>query len=305
MRKAQTAFVAVAPIALQAHKTRLCNQVLRRNRLVTRRQTTLPRYHVIPVASAKPQQETDWNRLSIVENTLACEDHRYIVVNVGVMSERGSLCDSYRMPGMFVQMRPSAEIKPSFFAISSAPNTAGYFEFIVKESESTKEICAMKEGDKIEMSPVMGKGYPMSNLNLSKYDDDKKPEDILLFAAGTGIAPIRAAIESVLNGLDVRKRESVKLFYAARYPERMPLMDRFGMWEEDGVTVIPVMSQPDKSKQKWGGKTGYIQDVLKDIGVDRPKKTGALVCGMQGMTDDVKKILIDSGVPADRILFNF
>lgn len=251
------------------------------------------------------QQGTPWNRVRVVENSPECEDHRYIVVNVGVTAERGSLCDEYRVPGMFVQMRLSPEEKPSFFALACAPNIAGYFEFIIKETESTKSICAVKEGDQVEISPIMGKGFPMSKLNLAAYDEQNKPKDILLFATGSGIAPIRAAIEARLNGLQVAKRRSVKLFYGARYPERMACRSRFGMWEEDGVEIIPVMSKPEQAAETWTGRTGYVQHALKDIGVEHPSQTAALLCGLKGMTEDVRNILIDAGVPEDRILLNF
>eukprot|EP00178_Gracilaria_changii_P021272 TRINITY_DN63288_c0_g1_i1.p1 TRINITY_DN63288_c0_g1~~TRINITY_DN63288_c0_g1_i1.p1 ORF type:complete len:310 (-),score=41.92 TRINITY_DN63288_c0_g1_i1:585-1514(-) len=309
MHKAQSAFVTSAPVAIRRHAFSLCRALRPYTRLASpptiRPQTTLPLRRLNPVASVKPQQETPWNRVKVVENSFHCEAHRYIVVNVGVSGEKGTLIDSYRVPGMFVQMRASPEDKPSFFAISCAPNVAGYFEFLIKESENSQSICAIKEGGIVEMSPVMGKGFPMSRLNISDYDEGHKPKDILLFATGSGIAPIRAAIESPLNGLNVPLRRSVKLFYGARYPNRMPYMERFGMWQVDGVKIIPVMSRPEEAFDKWDGETGYIQDVLKNVSIDNPSETAALLCGVKGMTEDVTKLLIEAGVPENRILLNF
>ncbi|KAI0565952.1 Oxidoreductase NAD-binding [Gracilaria domingensis] len=309
MHKAQSAFVASTPVAIRKRAFSLCRALrpytLPPSHRTIRPQTTLPLRRLNPVASVKPQQETPWNRVKVVENSFNCEGHRYIVVNVGVSSEKGTLIDSYRVPGMFVQMRASPEEKPSFFAISCAPNVAGYFEFLVKESEYSKSICDVKEGNTVEMSPVMGKGFPMSKLNMADYDEEHKPKDILLFATGSGIAPIRAAIESPLNGLNVPLRRSVKLFYGARYPNRMPYMERFGMWQVDGVEIIPVMSRPQDAFDKWDGETGYIQDMLKKVGVDNPDQTAALLCGVKGMTEDVTSLLTEAGVPKDRILLNF
>lgn len=258
--------------------------------------------------AAQTQQQTEWNVVSIVENSVICEAHRYVVINVGTTGEKGSLSDSYRMPGMFVQIRQNDESKPGFFAISSAPTISGYFEFLIKESDSSAWLSNLGPGDSVQMSPVMGKGFPMSKLDLLSYPaipEEEKPYDILLFATGSGIAPIRASIESMLNGIMPKTRRSVKLFYGARYPERMAYMDRFKLWEEDGVEVIPVMSRSGESKAQWNGQTGYIQDALMDYGIDNPKQTAALLCGVRGMTEDVKRYLIEAGVSEDRILFNF
>lgn len=259
-------------------------------------------------ASAK-QMESEWNDVKVIENSEACENHRYVVIDVGTTAETGSLCDSFRVPGMYVKMRQDENNKPGFFAISCAPNIQGIFEFLIKETAQTEWISKLKPGDKVHMSPVMGKGFPIKDrLSLTPYPpvpEGELPRDVLLFATGSGIAPIRSAIESMLNGLNPRQRRSVKLYYGARYPRRMAYKDRFKLWESDHVQVIPVMSRPDQAEEKWTGCTGYIQDVLKEDGIAHPSQTGALLCGVQGMTDDVKSILLDAGVREDRILFNF
>eukprot|EP00188_Purpureofilum_apyrenoidigerum_P002790 Plantae.Rhodophyta-Purpureofilum_apyrenoidigerum.ctg2853.p1 GENE.Plantae.Rhodophyta-Purpureofilum_apyrenoidigerum.ctg2853~~Plantae.Rhodophyta-Purpureofilum_apyrenoidigerum.ctg2853.p1 ORF type:complete len:296 (+),score=49.56 Plantae.Rhodophyta-Purpureofilum_apyrenoidigerum.ctg2853:271-1158(+) len=248
--------------------------------------------------SMRTQQDTSWNRLKIVENSEACEEHRYIVIKVGITDSTGSLCDAYRTPGMFVQIRKPDMEKPGFFAISCAPNIQGYFEFLVKETPGSAWFTELKEDDEIEMSPVQGKGFQTSQ----KLQNCK---DIMLFATGSGIAPIRAAIESFLNGVNPVKRRSVKLYYGCRYPERMAYKDRFKLWRSDGVEVIPVMSQPDKGTEEWTGRTGYVQDALKEDGVPDPSSTGVLLCGVKGMVEDVKAYLTSQGVPEDQILLNF
>ena len=56
---------------------------------------------------------------------------------------------------------------------------------------------------------------------------------------------------------------------------------------------------------EWKGAVGYIQDKLREDTVKVPKNTGALLCGMRGMTDNVKELLLESGVFEGRVLFNF
>ena len=55
---------------------------------------------------------------------------------------------------------------------------------------------------------------------------------MLLFAAGSGISPIRSAIESgALDGKDCT------LYYGARDTTFMAYMDKFDEWEAKGVKV--------------------------------------------------------------------
>lgn len=255
-----------------------------------------------PRASAQSQQDIEWNQVTVTEISPACEDHFLLSVNVGVTFELGSLTDSYRVPGMFVQLRPTdAEargIRPGFFAISSPPTITGIFEFLIKQTDSTAWLSELKPGDVIESSPVMGKGFPFSKL-------EEAPQDVLLFATGSGIAPIRAAIESILNGIEPKLRRSVKLFYGARTPQRMAYMDRFEAWHGMNVTVIPVISQPEKASEPWSGHTGYVQAALAETRIGDPANTVALLCGVKPMAEEVKAMLLEVGVPEHHILFNF
>lgn len=314
MRRTCAAFVGalghpiLAPSSRGLVSARPCALVARRP---LRRPHSLaaarPRAHVVALA-AQTQQQTAWNVVSVLENSPVWEAHRYLVLDVGTTLEKGSLCDAYRVPGMYVQLRPGDDTKPAFLAISCAPNVQGVFEFLIKDSEATRWLAEVKPGDEVQVSPVGGNGFPTAKLDLLSYPptpEEDKPLDLLLFATGSGIAPIRAAIESMLNGLNIRQRRSVKLFYGAWYPERMAYMDRFALWKGDGVEVIPVMSRPDESKEPWTGRTGYVQDALKDIGVPHPRQTAALLCGKKEMTIEVKNYLLEQGVPEDRILFNF
>ncbi len=76
-----------------------------------------------------------------------------------------------------------------------------------------------------------------------------------------------------------------------------------------GVQVVPVVSQPDLpcviSGTVWNGRTGYVQNALEEDGVAIPRNSGALLCGVNGMCDSVRSMLLESGVFEGRILKNF
>ena len=83
----------------------------------------------------------------------------------------------------------------------------------------------------------------------------------------------------------------------------MSYQDKFDEWKAKGVTVTPVISQPDGTG--WEGATGYVQDVAAKKGIDDPKSTAILLCGMKGMAEGVKEMATEVGIPEDRVMANF
>lgn len=155
----------------------------------------------------------------------------------------------------------------------------------------------------------MGSGFPIRE-NLEGFKYDFPTQNLLLFATGSGIAPIRSAIES--NQLNIAKMNSggrtCTLYYGVRTPDDMPYVSKFPEWEAMGVQVVPVVSQPDLpcvSGAVWNGRTGYVQNALEEDGVAIPRNSGALLCGVNGMCDSVRSMLLDSGVFEGRIMKNF
>lgn len=206
--------------------------------------------------------------------------------------------EGYETPGQYVQIRQPGAEKAGFFAIASPPD-ATPFEFLIKEtppsdwSPGTGWLTGSKAGTPLEMSQVMGSGYKVAQL-LSDV------ERVLLFAAGSGISPIRSAIES-----GVLKGKEVELYYGAQTPAKMAYQAKFDEWKKLGVDVTPVVSQPDGTD--WDGMTGYVQDVAKEKGAasKNPEKTAVLMCGMKGMSEGVKKLCTDAGIDEARVLTNF
>jgi len=232
--------------------------------------------------------------------------------------------EGYLIPGQYVQMKPSIEDednKPIFLAIASPPptktdessiaeededdeyDTSTTMEFLIKKTDTNTWITSAPLGSPLAISQVMGTGFSIANdFDGLKYDFPC--QNILLFANGSGIAPIRAAIESgqlkIKNG-----GRSCRLYYGITSPSDMPYADRFARWEEAGVAVVPVVSRPEECKMVWPGRTGYVQSVLEEDGVPIPRNSGALVCGVRGMAESVRDVLGKSGVLEGRILTNF
>lgn len=263
--------------------------------------TVAPQY--VPTKTASTSQlymgwgpDPIWTSSEITSSEMGNLSKESQTVTVSVPLETA---EEFKVGGQYVQIRPNEDTKPLFLAISSPPDAENArFEFLIKK---TDDNSWMTDGSAsgLEISQVLGGGFPVKEeLDGIKYDFPC--QNILLFAAGSGIAPIRSAIES--GDLQTSGARTARLYYGARSEDDLCFVDKFPLWEKSGVEVVPVLSQPSES---WQGRTGYVQNALEEDGVPVPRNTGALMCGMKGMTEAVTDILTKAGTFEGRILTNF
>jgi len=244
-----------------------------------------------------------WSTATVTSNEKACQSGACVSINISVPPETAA---AYEIPGQYVQVRLNdEETKPLFLAIASPPDKENAsFEFLVKKTEGNEWITSATPGTTVEVSQVLGNGFPMEE-NLEGFKYDFPTQNVLLFAAGSGIAPIKAAMESGQLGVAASGSaggRTARLYYGVQNPDEICFVDRFGAWEQQGFQVVPVLSQPPSD---WEGRTGYVQAALEEDGVPIPRNSGALLCGMKGMFESVKDILTKAGVFKGRVLTNF
>lgn len=117
--------------------------------------------------------------------------------------------------------------------------------------------------------------------------------DLYFLATGTGIAPVKAMLESIIHLPSEKKPKAVTVFWGGRKPNDF----YFNLADIPGDhTFIPVLSRLDED---WSGAQGYVQNVLLDL---HPKWeiTTIYACGSETMIRDAKKSLFDSGLPESR-----
>ena len=136
--------------------------------------------------------------------------------------------------------------KPGFFAMASAPGVSE-MEFLIKRSDGAAgDLMDAKEGSEVFMSAPMGKGFSIASAPAEDYPT------LLLFAAGTGISPLRALLESgAASG-----RSDVRLYYGVKDEDTMAYIDKFGEWADAGVEVVQCFSDP---KGVDALNKGYVQ----------------------------------------------
>ena len=255
--------------------------------------------------SSDRDQQT-WNDAEIVSSRPACPSGKSTLIEIQV--DRETLRE-YTTPGQFVQLRPHNDdsIDPIFLAISSAPafgkTSKSTLQFLIKMSPRLPWLPeTLVKGTTVKISPVMGSGFPLNQL-LSRADADAST--IILAAAGSGIAPLKACIES---GLLVQQRQQSNiqaiLYYGEWTEEDLCFTDLYDGWKaEHGVDMKRVLSRAPDTQ-------GYIQKVLSDDGLVQnadnaaAKSTWAILCGMDDMVESCTQVLRDAGVDEDRILLN-
>lgn len=200
------------------------------------------------------------------------------------------LAATFQNPGQYVQVRtPSGRI--AYLAIASRPGQPT-FELLLKTGgDATDELLALPNGAAFEMTEALGQGYPIL---------PHTGKDLLLFAVGSGIAPIR----SLLWFLAARRAEyqGVTLFFGARTPAHFAYQEELPAWQQAGIQVVRVISQPVGSDA--GYVHGYVQNAIRAHPL-KPEATVAFVCGMRDMVEGVSEELARLGVSRDCIFQNF
>lgn len=246
--------------------------------------------------------EPVWSTATVSSNDVANPSGDSVSMLVTIPPETAQ---EYTVPGQYVQIRLNEDTKPLFLAIASPPSPDNAaFEFLIKKTEGNEWMTSAAPGSAVQISQVLGGGFPIAE-NIDGFKYDFPTQNVLLFAAGSGIAPLRAAIESGQLGVAPSGGgggRTARLYYGVRSEQDLCFADKFSEWESSGVEVVPVLSQPGDG---WAGRTGYVQNCLEEDGVPIPRNSGALLCGMKGMAESVTDILTKAGVFEGRVLTNF
>ena len=130
---------------------------------------------------------------------------------------------------------------------------------------------------------------PLGTFFLREY----KGVDIFFLATGTGIAPVKAMLESLAHVHEELLPKSVTVLWGASKPEdfycdisSIPGRHRY----------IPVLS---RAHLGWSGAKGYVQDVLLSI---QPDLSRAVIyaCGSASMINSSKMALCNAGLTSSQ-----
>jgi ferredoxin-NADP reductase len=183
------------------------------------------------------------------------------------------------------------ERKPYSIACSPVQaRTSGCLELLVKVDQQGRG--GRHFGDLKAGTPIEVKG-PVGNFSLQGVSASGP---LLLVAGGTGIAPLRSMMWSVLEGGDPL---AITLLYSARTPDEFAFLPELRrLHAEDRIRLRLTVTRG--ADHAWTGGRGRIdQALLAELA--GPPSTVCLVCGPNALVAEVPAMLRNLGIPSDRI----
>lgn len=179
-----------------------------------------------------------------------------------------------------------------YLSPANAPREDGVLEFHVRAVQSgwvSRAIVAHSRlGDTWRIGP------PMGRLGI----DPASPRELLMVAGGTGMAPIKALLES-LAGQEGRPR--TQLFVGGRTWDDLydfPALRRMS-YSNPWLDVVPVVESGDEDS---GAERGTLADVVTRYGAWADHDV--LVCGSPSMIRATVSRMLVAGTPLDRIRYD-
>lgn len=228
----------------------------------------------------------DWHPALVAATSPAADGLTDLVLDI----QDTPLVGTHAHPGQYVRLRLPGQ-EEGIFAIASPPDAQGTrWEFLLKDGSPLPDaLIRLRPGDRVQVSPPEGKGFPLERA---------RGHDLLLFATGSGISPIRSVIASIRHERGAYGR--VTLYFGARTPGAFAYLGELHHWEAGDIRVVRTVSQPGASG--WQGLTGYVQAHLGEEPLDG---VVAFLCGQAEMVQGVKATLQARGVPKGAIFLNY
>ncbi|MBN2286515.1 MAG: 2Fe-2S iron-sulfur cluster binding domain-containing protein [Tissierellales bacterium] len=201
-------------------------------------------------------------------------------------------------PGQYVQiLTPPYEGNEEVYraySIATPPSSKHAIELFI--GYVPDGICTtyihkyLKVGDKLSIVGPFGDFY---------YREGDK--DMLMFAIGTGIAPIMSILR-YMNENNIERK--VTFFFGARTRKDLFLIDELHSLEKTmyEFKLVLVLSRPTP-ECNWNGEIGRVTDLVSKYILDANNKE-AYLCGNPPMIDDLIPLLKDKGFIDENILYD-
>jgi ferredoxin-NADP reductase/ferredoxin len=191
----------------------------------------------------------------------------------------------FHVPGLDKVIRRS-------YSISSHHSDRIHFEICVRAVSGgfcSNFIHRLRPGDCIQVEG------PYGDFRLA----DGAQRDILMIATGTGIAPIKSMLLSLLGQTGSRR---IRLFFGLRNVSDLFYTKLLSDLRENHPRFEPtiILSQPDP--MGWRGLRGRVTDLINEqVAADQVSNTDAYLCGGRPMIEEAKRLFINKGMKVDQI----
>lgn len=184
-----------------------------------------------------------------------------------------------------------AEGNTRTFSLVSAPHESELsIATRLRDTAFKRTLRNMREGSELSFEGPIG--------NFVLHENVKRSAVIL--AGGIGVTPFRSMI------VDVAYRKLphfITLLFSNRRPEDSPFLDELQAIPKShpNITVIPTMTEVEKSKLEWKGETGYLDATKLEKYVDKNREPIYYIAGPLQMVKAMHELLLNTGVSNDDI----
>ncbi len=164
----------------------------------------------------------------------------------------------------------------------------GWIDFTIRGvGKLTNVIHEMKVGETIFYRGPYGNGFAPSLF---------RDKELIITAGGTGTAPVRSIINSILNGREHVK--SLSLLLGFKNTESILFKNDLNKWEAAFNTHITL----DSPCHGWEGKTGFVTDFVKDINIDDNENCCVIIVGPPMMIKYTALSYLKRDIPKKNII---
>jgi CDP-4-dehydro-6-deoxyglucose reductase len=190
------------------------------------------------------------------------------------------------IPGQYIDIIGPGGIRRSY-SIANASFTDRVLEFHIREVVdgvmSAYWFNEAKSNDLLRLNGPLGTFFLRSSANV----------DLIFLATGTGIAPVKAILESIPTLNPGHCPKSVTVLWGGRVTQDLYL----DVGSLAGVQrFIPVLS---RDRSDWTGARGYVHDVLLASNPDLGNAT-VYACGSDSMINSARIALMEAGLSSKR-----
>jgi CDP-4-dehydro-6-deoxyglucose reductase, E3 len=198
------------------------------------------------------------------------------------------------VPGQYLDIMLPQNRRRSF-SIASTPGDGKMLELHVRRVTSGEFTQQLFDGT-LEKSLLRIEG-PLGQFWFRR----ESPRPALLIGGGTGYAPLRSMLRSLL---EVGDRRQLHLYWGAQAAADLyeDAEIRALCAEYPNVRYVPVLSAPREDEQ-WQGRTGWVHAAAFE---DHPElaRFDVYASGPPAMVETIRQEFIQRGLPAEQLFFD-
>lgn len=222
------------------------------------------------------------------------ETNDVITIKSQILNQENNNSYSFN-PGQFSMVYLFGKGEVPISISSDLKNNINYITHTIKKrGEITTASLDLKKGDIIGIRGPYGKSWPL---------EESKNKNIILFAGGVGLAPLRAVIYQIISNR--KEFKNVWLFYGSRTPDDILYKEEVSFYIKNNIDVrISVDSDINKNFNRrdfnFSWSLGSIISVLEGM-QDFSEDTVAMTCGPEIMMSFVVLSLLNKKVLSSNI----